>query len=82
MKLALILFVHAIEKDHGLVWGRDYALMLNAHDEFQGEASTKTGAMLCGQTAVWAIGEAGRRLKCKIKLDGEYRIGKCWAETH
>ncbi len=82
MKLALILFVHAIEVDHGLVWGRDYALMLNAHDEFQGEARNRDAAMLCGDTAVWAIEEAGRRLKCKIKLDGEYRIGKSWADTH
>ncbi len=82
MKLALILFVHEIEKKHELVWGEDYALMLNAHDEFQGEARTKKLAILCGETAVWAIEEAGRRLKCKVPLDGEYRVGKCWAETH
>jgi hypothetical protein len=81
MKLALILFVHAMEKE-GLVWGRDYALMLNCHDEFQGEAKDKATALFCGGAAVQAIQEAGRRLKCKIQLDGEYRLGKCWAETH
>ena len=85
MKLALVLFVWAVEKGYGecgIEWGKDYALMINAHDEFQGEARTEEIAEFCGRTAVWAIEEAGRRLKCKIKLDGEYRIGKSWAETH
>ena len=85
MKLALILFVWAVEKGYGkasIEYGRDYALMLNAHDEFQGEARTQELADFCGRTAVWAIEEAGRRLKCKIELNGEYRVGKSWAETH
>ncbi len=82
MKLALILFVHRMEVEFGFKHGVEYALMLNAHDEFQGEALTKVVAEHAGQAAVWAIGEAGRRLKCKIQLDGEYRVGKSWAETH
>jgi hypothetical protein len=32
--------------------------------------------------AVAAIAEAGKRLKCKIALAGEYKAGNNWAETH
>lgn len=81
MKLALCLCVWKL-KEEGLKWGKDYALMLNAHDEFQGEARNKGVAERCGRAAVWAIEEAGKRLKCRVPLTGEYKIGPNWAATH
>ena len=35
-----------------------------------------------GKTACIAIREAGNHLKMKCPLDGEYKVGKNWAETH
>jgi DNA polymerase I-like protein with 3'-5' exonuclease and polymerase domains len=81
MKLALCLFWKKMEASP-YRFGEDWALLLNCHDEFQGEARTEKIAHYCGRMAVWAIIEAGVRLKCKCKLDGEYKVGQCWADTH
>ena len=55
--------------------------MLWAHDEFQLQAhpdiSTEVGEMV-----VESIQEAGKRLRLACPLDGEYKIGTSWAETH
>lgn len=51
------------------------------HDEDQSDCR-ETHAEEFGQMRVWTIQEAGRLLKTNIPLDGTYKIGRTWAETH
>lgn len=51
------------------------------HDEFQVE-TPKEYAHDVGQAIVDAIRIAGEKLKSNCPLDGEYKIGRSWAETH
>jgi DNA polymerase-1 len=80
MKHAKIVVVELLA-EQGLELGRDYAFMLNVHDEWQFEAPPEN-AEIVGQTAVRAITTTGERLGVRIRLDGEYKIGNTWAETH
>jgi DNA polymerase-1 len=58
-----------------------YEFMATVHDEWQIECEPEI-AELVGQAGVNAIVTAGEYLKCKIPMDGEYRIGKSWADCH
>jgi len=53
----------------------------NVHDEWQIECPESEGDKI-GREAVKAIREAGRFFSLNCPLDGEYKIGKNWAETH
>ncbi len=59
----------------------DYKFVGNIHDEFQTEVAEEH-ADECGKLAVNAIIEAGVQLNMKCPLDGEYKIGTDWSETH
>lgn len=80
MKVALIQLYHALGKNR---WqhGREYAFVANIHDEFQAEVAPDK-AEAFGQLAVKAIQVAGKELKLNVQLDGEYKVGTTWAETH
>ena len=80
MKVALIQLFHALGKNR---WqhGREYAFVANIHDEFQAEVAPDK-AETFGQLAVQAIRVAGKELKLNVQLDGEYKVGTTWAETH
>jgi DNA polymerase-1 len=80
MKVALIQQFHLM---NGLRWqhGREYAFVANIHDEFQAEV-TPDKAEAFGKLAVESIQHAGKQLKLNVPLDGEYKIGNNWAETH
>jgi DNA polymerase-1 len=80
MKVALIQQFHLM---NGLRWqhGREYAFVANIHDEFQAEV-TPDKAETFGKLAVESIQHAGKQLKLNVPLDGEYKIGNNWAETH
>ncbi len=55
--------------------------VVNVHDEFQYEVEeSKTKEF--GELAVQSIIQAGKDLKIRCPLDGEYKIGNNWAETH
>ena len=55
--------------------------VVNVHDEFQYEVEeSKTKEF--GELAVHSIIQAGKDLKIRCPLDGEYKIGNNWAETH
>lgn len=54
---------------------------LNVHDENQ-VIVRQDQAILAGQIGIEAIIEAGRRLGFKCPLDGAYRVGNNWSETH
>jgi len=55
--------------------------VVNVHDEFQYEVE-EGRAEEFGKLAVQSIVDAGQQLNLRCKLDGEYKIGNNWAETH
>jgi len=58
-----------------------HKFVANVHDEFQVE-TTPEHAEAVGRELVNAIIEAGEVLNLRCPLDGAYKIGKTWAETH
>lgn len=67
--------------DKGYKNGVHYNYVGNIHDELQIECEP-TIAEVVGQTVVEAIRKAGTDFNLKCELDGEYKIGNTWAETH
>lgn len=59
----------------------DYRFVANVHDEWQIEVLEKD-AQLVGMLGKAAIAEAGKVFALNCPLDGDYAIGKNWAETH
>lgn len=80
MKKALVLLDTRLQAA-GLVPGRDYEFVLNVHDEIQAEV-TASFSEFVGQQARQAIIDAGAHFKMRCPLDGEFKIGNTWAETH
>ena len=80
MKVALVKLYNKLQ---GMGWqhGRDYTFVGNIHDEFQAEVLPEK-AEDYGKLAVQAIIAAGVELKLKCPMDGEYKIGESWSETH
>lgn len=56
--------------------------VLHIHDEFEVISLKEKDNELIGQHMVDSITQAGIDFNLRIKLDGEYKIGKNWAETH
>lgn len=80
MKQAMINY-HKILRDQGYVHGVDYRQVLHVHDEFQGEC--KPGlAEIVGQAMVNGIRQVTDQFEFRCPLDGEYKVGNSWAETH
>jgi DNA polymerase I-like protein with 3'-5' exonuclease and polymerase domains len=76
MKKALtILEKSAIIEDIG------YKFIGNIHDEIQTEVNDEQ-ATIFGELAVKSIQQAGEELNLHCPLDGEYKIGGSWNETH
>ncbi|NBP29687.1 MAG: hypothetical protein EBV23_08940 [Flavobacteriia bacterium] len=80
MKQATIMFYNAMSQ-RGYAWGREYAIVAHIHDEIQIQVKEDLADQV-GQLAVLSIKEAGQFFKFRCPLDGEYRIGNNWAETH
>ena len=76
MKKALVL----LEK-HLLREGVFYKFVANVHDEWQIETKPEM-ADTVGKFAVQSIKEAGLHYNLRCPLDGEYKIGKSWRDTH
>lgn len=76
MKKALVIFNDKIKK---YKW--DVKLVANVHDELQFECS-KDVAEEAGKAAKMSIVEAGEYFKLRCPLDGEYKIGANWRQTH
>ena len=58
-----------------------FKLVAQVHDEFQFETPRHFGKAV-GIIARQAIIDAGVALKMKCPMDGEYKIGNNWSETH
>ncbi len=58
-----------------------HKFVANIHDEWQIEVP-ECRAMRVGSLAVTSIIEAGEHFNLRCPLDGEYKIGDNWSETH
>jgi DNA polymerase I-like protein with 3'-5' exonuclease and polymerase domains len=76
MKKALVILHNELTKAK-----MDALFVVNVHDEWQLECSEEH-AELVGKIGVEAIKEAGRQLGLRCPLDGEYKVGNSWKETH
>lgn len=76
MKKALVLFDNKVIANK---W--NVKLVVNVHDEIQFECP-KDIAEEAGKAAKQSIIEAGEHFKLRCPLDGEYKIGNNWRETH
>jgi DNA polymerase-1 len=62
-------------------YGYPYKLTAQVHDEFQVEVPDAY-AQRVGVVFRNSIREAGRVLDVRCPMDGEFKIGGSWAETH
>jgi len=76
MKVALILLNEYVNNKRIKAYP-----VVNVHDEFQYEVE-EGRAEEFGRLAVQSIKDAGRKLKLRCELNGQYKIGNNWAETH
>ena len=76
MKKALVLL-----DEYAKQYKIDYKFVLNVHDEFQCEVR-KDQADFFGGLAVGSIVQAGKSFKLNCPLDGEYKVGETWQQTH
>jgi DNA polymerase I-like protein with 3'-5' exonuclease and polymerase domains len=76
MKKALILL-----DEYAKLWGIDYKFIGNIHDEIQSEVIADK-VNVFGGLAVSCIEAAGLHWDLKCPLDGEFKVGDSWAQTH
>ena len=76
MKKALVIL-----DDYAQQWKLDYKLIGNIHDEVQSEVVADQ-AEKYGWLAVECLKAAGVEFNLRCPLDGEYKVGTTWAETH
>lgn len=76
MKKALVIL-----DDYAKQWKLNYKFICNIHDEVQSEVA-KEQAEKFGWLAVECLKASGVHFKLRCPLDGEYKVGTTWAETH
>lgn len=76
MKKALVIL-----DDYARQWELRYKFIGNVHDEVQTEVR-EDHADKFGWLAVECLKAAGLEFGLRCPLDGEYKIGTTWAETH
>ena len=76
MKKALVLL-----DDYATQHNIDYKFIGNIHDEIQSEVATEQAEKF-GWLAVECIKAAGISFDLRCPLDGEYKVGSTWSETH
>jgi DNA polymerase I len=59
----------------------DYRFVANIHDEWQIEVK-ESQTDFVGEMAVKCIIEAGEHFNLRCPMDGEYKVGANWSETH
>ena len=76
MKKALVIL-----DDYAKLWNLDYKIIGNIHDEVQSEVAEKDAEKF-GWLAVECLKAAGLEFNLRCPLDGEYKVGTTWADTH
>lgn len=79
-KMATILAYEALIA-MGYKWGKDFAMVAHVHDEMQFEVR-KGLEQTVGEVVVQAMRDAGKFFNFKCPIDGEFKIGSNWKETH
>ncbi len=77
MKRGLVILNNIIEEA-----GVDAKFVANVHDEWQLETPDQETAHYVGRAGTYAIRDAGEYYDFKCPLDGNYSIGRTWADTH
>ena len=76
MKKALCLL-----DEYATIWGLDYHIIGNIHDEIQTEVREKDAERF-GRLATSCVEAAGLFYKLNCPLAGDYKVGQTWADTH
>ena len=76
MKQALVLL-----NKYAKAYNINFKFVLNVHDEFQCEVAQEQAEQF-GSLAVECIKRAGLDFQLNCPLDGEYKVGDTWAQTH
>ena len=76
MKKALCLL-----DEYAILWGLDYHIIGNIHDEIQTEVREKDAERF-GRLATSCVEAAGLFYKLNCPLAGDYKVGQTWADTH
>ena len=76
MKKALVIFKTLLLSRH-----IPHKFVLNVHDEWQVETPEQYGKEV-GELGVFSIKQAGVALGLRCPLNGEYKVGRNWCETH
>jgi DNA polymerase I-like protein with 3'-5' exonuclease and polymerase domains len=74
MKQAIVILYDLLERV-------DFKLVAQVHDEWQIECKPEDADFI-GKSCVNAMVFAGEVLQLNCPLDGEYRVGNSWADTH
>lgn len=61
--------------------GKDWRMVLHVHDEFQCEVREGI-ADAFKETVLSCFNKAGEDLRCRVRIDGDAKVGTTWAETH
>ena len=67
--------------EYAILHSIEYKFVGNIHDEFQVEVKEQHASKF-GWLAVECIKAAGLEFNLRCPLDGEYKVGNTWAETH
>ena len=76
MKKALCLL-----DEYAILWGIDYRFIGNIHDEIQTEVRADKSDVF-GRLATSCMQAAGLYYKLNCPLEGDYKTGNTWADTH
>lgn len=81
MKKALVFQFEYLTKEAGLSWAVDFAFVANIHDEVQTTCRPDI-AEAVGKSGPAALKKSGEFFGFRCPLDGEFKVGPCWAATH
>lgn len=81
VKKATVIMWRRLEAE-GYRMGVDWAPLAHIHDEVQIEAKDVETARIVGRVFVESLVEAGKQFKFLCRLDGEFKVGTNWADTH
>jgi DNA polymerase-1 len=76
MKRALVILNRAIKEKN-----IDAHFVANIHDEWQIEVDSASADMV-GSMGVDAIKQTANHYNLNCPLDGEYKVGRNWSDTH
>jgi hypothetical protein len=79
-KLATVL-AYDEASTRGMIFGKDWALVAQIHDEEQVDSKVEIADEV-GQMLVRGMRDAGRMFSFRVPIDGEYKLGRNWCETH